>query len=310
MLRWLVVLSVIGVVPACRFGFQILEDEPSGDGDGDDTGDGDAGPLGGESGDGDDSISSGGGMNGSGGATSGGTNTGGRAGLGGLGGMGGMSAMGGSGAACDPTAFFCSSFDDPLFSDWDSFDVQNDACTVGTVSSPAFTESTSARSYTPVGCNVARLNYDFDVPVTAGPLSVRGWFYLPSSVTLDGDIVIFELHDSTVGVDGKASINLGLDDSVKLEVTTGISPRDSVSPSGIFARDAWNCAVLRTVVSDTTGVIEVEINGVTLHSLTGGDVFPQPGFARAMAGIYNYGSNEAEIFLDDVSVSQSALTCP
>ena len=46
------------------------------------------------------------------------------------------------------------------------------------------------------------------------------------------------------------------------------------------------------------------------HSLTGGDVFPDPGFARAIAGIYNYGSNEIETFVDDVSVSQSALTCP
>lgn len=278
----------------------------SGDGAGGDAGDGDVGASGGASGtggmNGSGSSETGGSINGSGGADTGGESS--------LGGMGGMMSMGGSGAACDPTAFFCSSFSDGLFDDWSGFDIQNAGCIVETTSSPVFTESTSLRSYTPVGCEVARLNYNFDVPVTAGPLSLRAWFYLPSSVTLDDDIVILELHDATIGVNGKASINLGPGETVHLEVTTGISPRDSVSQSGVFVRDAWNCAVLRTVVSDTSGVVEVEINGVTIHSLTGGDVFPEPGFARAMAGIYNYGSNEAEIFLDDVSTSQSALTCP
>lgn len=310
-MRWLVSLSVIWAVPACRLGYQILDDEGSvglgganSNGTGGDLGDGGSAPLGGASSGGTSGGASGG-MNGSGGA-----DTGGESGMGGMGGMTSTGGDGGSETACDPTAFFCSSFDDPLFSDWDGFDVQKASCIVETTSSPVLSESTSVRSYAPVGCDVARLNYDFDVPVTAGPLSLRGWFYLPSTVTLDDDIVIFELHDSTVGVDGKASINLGLDETVSLEVTTGISPRNSTSPSGIFARDAWNCAVLRTVVSDTSGSIEVEINGVTIHSLTAGDVFPEPGFARAIAGIYNYGSNEAEIFLDDVSLSQSALTCP
>ncbi len=224
----------------------------------------------------------------------------------GVGGSGG----GGSDTLCDPSAFFCSSFDDPVLGDWDGFDARNDSCIVETIASPVFSESASIRSYTPSGCDVARLNYNFDTPVTEGPLSLRAWFYLPSSVVLDDDIVILELHDETVGVNGKVSINLGIDDAVNLETTTGITPRDSISAGGIFTRDAWNCAVLRTVVSDTDGSIEVEINGAIIHSLSGGDVFPEPGFARAIVGIFNYGRNEIEIFLDDVGLSQTALSCP
>lgn len=259
------------------------------------VGDGDGELTGGTS-------SGGGGADGTGGAATGGAD-----------GMGGVGATGGSGgtiSVCDPSAFFCSSFGDPLFGDWDSFDVQDETCIVETASSPVFSEATSFRSFAPAGCRVARLNYDFDEPIIDGPLSLRAWFFLPSSVVLDDDIVILELHDSTVGVDGKVSVNLGPGETVNLEATTGISPRDSTSSGGIFARDAWNCAALRTVVSDTMGSVEIEINGVIIHSLTGGDVFPDPGFARAMAGIYNYGSNEIETFVDDVSVSQSALTCP
>lgn len=239
-----------------------------------------------------------------GGESTGGDNTGGGTSLGGMGGMGDPAAP------CDPTSFFCSSFTDPLFEDWSGFDVRNATCVVELVTEPVFTESTSLRSHAPMGCDVSRLNYAFDAEVNSGPLSVRAWFYLPSSVVLDNDLVILELHDATVGSEGKASINLGVGDTVNLEVTTGILPRNSVSSGGIFPRDTWNCAVLRTVVSDASGSVEVELNGVTVHSLTDGDVLPDPGFARAIAGIYNYGMNEVEIYLDDVSVAESALTCP
>lgn len=256
----LVCLSLAEGLPACRSGYEILDDEPA--------------------------VGLGGANDGTGGDT------------------------GGSGAVCDPTAFFCSSFTDPLFGDFSGFDVQNTTCIVELVTEPAFTESTAVRSHAPVGCAAARLNYAFDAEVASGPLSLRAWFYLPSSVVLESDLVILELHDATIGVDGKASINLGVDDTVNLEVTTGILPRNSISSGGIFPRDTWNCAVLRTEVSDTSGSVEVEVNGTTIHSLRAGDVLPAPGFARAIAGIYNYGMNEVEIYLDDVNVAESALTCP
>jgi hypothetical protein len=175
--------------------------------------------------------------------------------------------------------------------------------------SQVFAESSALSTFAPGNRTTARISYEFPAPIGSGPLSARVWFYLPSSVTLNGSVVIVELHDPTFGATGKASINLGVNDTVILEATTGITPAVSTSANNAFSRDAWNCAVLRATVSDV-GALEVEINGATVHSISGGDVLSSPGFSRVMVGLYKLGTTDVQMYFDEVSVAQAALTCP
>lgn len=294
---WILGGIFIAGASGCRFGYEVQDVDDSvgvggGSGDGDVIGDGDLATAGGTAGDGDFS-------------------TGGDASAGGTGGpASGGAGMGGNGAGfdCALDALFCSGFEVALLDEWSEINVTNTNCVVEPGTTQVFSGGSSLYAFGPGSTNVARLTYHFEAPISSGALSVRGWFFVPSSTSLSDEVVILELHDETLGFEGKASINLGANDTVILEATTGISPVLSTSAAGAFNRDEWNCAVVRATVGDS-GSLEVDVNGTTVHSIAG-DTLTSSGFARAMVGLYKTGNVDVAMYFDDVAVAQSALSCP
>jgi len=73
----------------------------------------------------------------------------------------------------------------------------------------------------------------------------------------------------------------------------------------------WSCFVAHIGISDTEGVVELWVDGELEHRSTGLDTRASGPYTQLGAGItWSYaGGTPTDIWIDDVAVSRTILTC-
>jgi len=145
----------------------------------------------------------------------------------------------------------------------------------------------------------------FSSPIVSGDLWVRAHYYVPSGFTLTG-FSLFEIHepaapDETIAVRAIVANGTAIYRSVGDETVVGVAP---------FARDRWFCVQLHIEVSDTGGVVELDVDGARSVTITR-DTRPAHGYSWVLFGISSARGDQgaAELFVDDVGVALEPLPC-
>lgn len=145
-------------------------------------------------------------------------------------------------------------------------------------------------------------------PVSAGPLHVRFFAYIPSALTIPDYLVMFELWQEEAGDEGKISVEVI--DNGALEVY--LTPNDSAhaTAGNAVLRDEWMCIELSLDVASAEGSMALSLNGTRVIEQSG--VVTRPSNALSVAVVESLPSPEAtsvDLVIDDLVIATQAIGC-
>lgn len=153
----------------------------------------------------------------------------------------------------------------------------------------------------------AALGADLAAPITDGELWLRGWYYLPSELAIDGlSLLYVGSTGGAVGISfqthggGQAAVWIG----------TISSWRGTTVP---IPRDTWACLQLHVIVSETDGAVEMFVDDFLIARHAAIDTLPiaAGGFGVVEAGIEysNDTQTPGTLYVDEVVLSRTRVAC-
>lgn len=150
----------------------------------------------------------------------------------------------------------------------------------------------------------ARLQKDFTPALASTPFYGKLWLYVPSA-TLITQFSPFLLQHTSLSAN--SHLLFGVDASGEIYVES----QGSRFPSGaLLPRDRWLCFVLyANIVSNAAaGELRLDLDETTIVNQTGIDTFPTGGYSTLYVGVD--GQGVGPVYLDDIVLTTTALTCP
>ncbi len=214
-------------------------------------------------------------------------------------------------SACDSTltgALFCDGFEDGAgFVAWSGSETTAGSVSWATAPDPVYRGVGAEKSVTTSDGGLACVVTDSLPDLASGSLYVRAYVYLPSGPVFTGFDVL-SLVEGSAPVDGFA-----------LLVGTGGHPGvyfdehafSQLAPVATFPQDRWACVQVHLALSDTTGSVDVHIDGTAVLSVSGIDTLPASGYHRLSAGIpfSDPGQAPLVVYTDEVAAGTSPLPC-
>jgi hypothetical protein len=217
---------------------------------------------------------------------------------------------GGSGSSAQescPSGAFCSGFETPGFTDWNSASDNHDA-TVSQVTTPTHRGNYSMALHTTNGVDTrAWVTKNFSATSDGTTVALRFYLYIPSgSLKILNNVRFFELLAGSKSV-GFAYLNtdfLGRPSSIGLWDTADSTQIIPNAPLSGFTLDSWNEVELDFTTSASNGSGALFLNGNQIGGLAGGLRIPSwIGANQFLFGNTAYGSALAagqSIYFDDL----------
>ena len=211
--------------------------------------------------------------------------------------------------SCDDVhagAAFCDGYEDASLASWDYPIEENGAATHTTEQVYRGTGALRCETTSSSGTKAARYSVAALRGVTSGDVWFRAYYYLPSSVVVDGSISLVALAESRSPYDGAhLRIRAGALD-LEMEVAGVVGSGATSLP-----RDRWVCVELRMTVHDVSGVLEGYVEGALAVRAEPVDTRPARGITLAEVGIHDAdpAQGPAVLFVDEVVVDTVRVGC-
>ena len=142
-------------------------------------------------------------------------------------------------------------------------------------------------------------------PVHSGPVYLRAWVRVPSSVAATG-LTFLSVGEADPPY---AGVSVGMSGGkFQLSLTTA----GSFPISGVTVpRDSWQCIQLDVQVGDANGAVTLRAGGSVVQSLTNIDTRPVGGVSNGNAGVLYLAPAGAtgEVWVDEIALATQPLPC-
>ena len=225
---------------------------------------------------------------------------------------------GGSCGPCDncdnhPGAFFCTSFEDPAYPEFDSISTVGDAVARGS-ESRAYRGQNALRVQAPLGADRVDMQANDAGLLTDGDLYIRFYLFLVPGAVYDASATrhLWRYHNNAV-TPQYASFGFNLKEGNRIELATvknGVATFPT-TPAGSITAGRWMCMQFHAHIGAADGLVEVDIDG-TNYRFDGLDTFPEGAPYRQLnLGMpVNYlNIQRAVVLFDDLVMDTAPIPC-
>jgi hypothetical protein len=150
------------------------------------------------------------------------------------------------------------------------------------------------------------------IPVASGALHARFYVRVQDGGVLPEQLILFEFWDQEEGqIDDRTTIYLNADE--QLEIYLGPGPQTLQADMGApLTRGEWHCVELGMELSDTAGIVVMNVEGAPVIEVTDVDTLPSdPVSVAVLEGVPTEGSQGTTVtfFVDDLVVATEPIGC-
>lgn len=213
----------------------------------------------------------------------------------------------GASATCDvPGAILCESFDAPLPA---SYSTWYESEPYATLQDCWVARGAGAVRYQSAQGDYSQTRMRLPTPVASGPLYVRFYAYLPSSLVIPAYLGLFELWTEDVNLGDKLGVDVVANDVLQINIV----PADVLlrSAESALRRDEWMCIELALEIAEGDGSVAVTIDGETvIESSSGTTALEDPYRVAVIEGLPSDDATFVDLALDDLVIATEPIGCP
>jgi hypothetical protein len=145
-------------------------------------------------------------------------------------------------------------------------------------------------------------------PVSSGPLHVRFFAYVPSTLVIPDYLAMFELWHDDRGAEEKISVEAISNGALEVYLT----PNDTAhaTPEGAVLRDEWMCIELFLDVASAGGSMSLSLNGTRVIEQSGVGTLPaSPWSVAVVECLPSDDVSSVELTIDDLVIGTQPIGC-